>query len=285
MKSRVALFLGAAIFAFTSVARANPIDGGIVVGPFITNVGGDCLPSGNNLVQNPGFECYETVPSGVDPSNNPLNLPLDLFLDFPGWTSGGNEYVGVVDENIDSSAAPYIHGDLRAAFLGDGSFSQTLSTVSGQYYEINFWYRDPPTPPGVIVKKTGSGLSGNDCLLFDGIDQGQLTASFGGTQLFSTPSTPTGVFEGNEECMASEDASGYKEITSYDWGTGSDVLSFSGLLERGDWVLDDVSVVAVDPQTLVPLNTSSDVPEPATLAVMIAGLAGAGAMRRRKAKA
>jgi hypothetical protein len=61
-------------------------------------------------------------------------------------------------------------------------------------------------------------------------------------------------------------------------GTGADTLTFANV-GVGDWYIDDIIVSAVS------APTSTKLPEPATLALFSAGIAGAFAMGRRKKKA
>ena len=71
-----------------------------------------------------------------------VNIPPNLVInggfetqDFSGWTIGGNT----------TYASPWgaPHDGLNAAHLGpggsDGILSQTLQTVAGQHYVLNFW--------------------------------------------------------------------------------------------------------------------------------------------------
>jgi hypothetical protein len=145
-----------------------------------------------NLVENPGFETG----------------------DFTGWTVGGETaYTHVV------SYAPYVNtGDYGAQFSGvsgdDGLLSQTLTTVPGQEYIIDFWlYRDGATPNGFSVTFDGNPI-------------------FSQTNLSAAP---------------------YTEYTFNSTAIDSSaVLQFSAYDNPGYFGLDDVSVTAVpEPSAVV----------------------------------
>jgi hypothetical protein len=241
VKYQTALFLGVTAFAFASAANATPI----------------------NLVSNPGFE--DDYTTFVDPDTGNTYLS-----DIPQWTAAPDAALGLADVGNEPLLAPYVHSGDQAAFLATKTLSQTITTSPLAYYQISFWYRDPPLPPGIVVKRSSQQQQGGRCSDADAVPGG-LTAAFGSTQLLDVG-----------DCLTE---SPYEEVIKYAWGTGSDLLLFTALNPGGldaMWFLDDVSVVAVDPQSLVPLET----PEPQSLAVMAAGLTGAAALhRRRRARA
>ena len=95
---------------------------------------------------------------------------------------------------------------------------------------------------------------------FSGDPTSGLTVTWDGTTLFS---------ETNHAPLA-----GYTLLSFTALGTGSDTLEFDAYDARSFDYLDDVSVVASQVVT--------GVPEPLTLSLFGAGLAGVAAMRRRK---
>jgi len=154
--------------------------------------------------------------------------------DFTGWTQGGDtSFTGVDDSNP--------HSGTYEAFLGpvesSGTLSQTLATIPGDTYSIDFWLENDDT--------TGNNF---------------FSVSFDGQILTSiTNASSFGYTEFNFALPAS---------------TSSTVLEFTAFNPASFWFLDDVSVT----------DTSNAVPEPLTVSILGAGLAGAAVLRRRKKK-
>ena len=145
-----------------------------------------------NLVDNPGFETG----------------------DFTGWTVGGlTAYTHVV------SYAPYVNtGDYGAQFSGvsgdAGLLSQTLTTVPGQEYVVDFWlYSD-------------GGLANGFSVTFDG------------NSLFSETNLPAAPYTQYTFNSTAIDSSALLQFSAYD--------------NPGFFGLDDISVTAVpEPSAVV----------------------------------
>lgn len=145
--------------------------------------------AGTNLVNNGGFETG----------------------DFTGWTTGGNfEFTQVV------SGPFYVYpGAQEGTFYatlgptsadgGDGTLSQTLSTVNGAQYTFSFW------------------------LAAVGDSPSDFSASWDGTTLYSATDPDTG--------------GAWTQFSFNVTGTGSDTLSFSFDDDPAYIALDNVSVM------------------------------------------
>jgi PEP-CTERM motif len=268
MKFGVALFLGAAVLTSVSSAQADPVFGG-TTGDILTPSSG-CPGASGGLVANAGFECYETTEVVVN-QNDP---PKTIFVDFPGWvfSSDFDDHGVAFDPHSHSGdAAAYLAG---ASNVDPSTLSQTIATTPGQLYKVDFWYVDPPGAPSITVKRTGTTIAPGPCLQQAHFD-GQFTASFGGTTLVQTARALD-----SDGCYETALVPDWTEVTGYIVGTGSDTLFFSYFTEfLNSWMVDDVSVTAVDS-----IPPPAGIPEPATLALMAAGLAGFGALRRRRAR-
>src|SRR5580700_3843325 len=100
-----------ALLTSTVLAKAPPANA-----PFSN--GGDpftVVPLFGDLINNGGFE------------NNNLN----------GWSVGGLEFTVSNPSNVHSGFSAVAFGSIGTV----GTFSQTLATVSGTNYILNFWYQ------------------------------------------------------------------------------------------------------------------------------------------------
>jgi hypothetical protein len=169
--------------------------------------------------------------SGGDTSNLVVNGGFETG-NLTGWTltpaSDGSGQQGVYA--LPSTAYSGSYAWYIGAFgTVDDVISQTLDTIPGTQYLVQFYY-----------KSSGSHPS-------------DFNASWDGASLFSVSNPP------------SVDYVQYSFVVT---GTGSDTISFGGYDNYNwDW-LDDVSV--------------SSVPEPVSIALLGAGLAGFGMLRRRR---
>jgi len=154
---------------------------------------------------------------------------------FDGWSQFGTS-----DNSFVAAEADYTHSGDHAAFFGavgsTGGIAQQLATTVGQRYTLSFW-----------LGNMGANPDNNDTQSFfsiaiDGVVE---PASLGFDKTAS-------------------------EMTSYaiSFTAASLVTDLSFIFRQDEafWFLDDVSVDAV--------NDSVDVPEPGTLPLLLAALAG-----------
>ena len=201
---------------------------GLTVAAVLALSGGwSAIGHAQNIVQNPGFE-----------ADFPLNSPGPVPP--TNWTVGG-----AGDAGADTSLP---HTGIGNGFISDGSLSQTLPTVAGTEYTVDFF---------LAADLAASGDAGST---FD--------VTLGGFD--PTTSTPiTGADFGSADL--------YTEFT-FDVPAGSSVdnapLVFSGVAagDMGTWFIDDVSVTPVG---------AAPVPEPSE-ALLLASMLGALALVRRR---
>jgi hypothetical protein len=166
-----------------------------------------------------------------------------------GWTLSGS---AAVQGTFSNSG---VDGGTASALLGNGSFSQTLTTVAGVTYNISFW---------VGVDDPDLGIDSS--AVFD--------ATFGGTDLLSGQSVFVSNGVTGADVGPAVNSAGFEEFTASEVASGtSTTLSFTGSITGGDgpWYLDDVDVEA----------TSTAAPEPSSLLLLLSVLAGLSLMRRR----
>jgi hypothetical protein len=154
--------------------------------------------------------------------------------DFTGWTATANDLI--IGNN-----SSYAHSGQHAAWFGAGNasltdtLSQTVATTIGKSYIFSYWV-----------------YSGNN-------SNYGFTASFGGTQLFTTATTPLPTSSTSEP------------FTLYSFPvtatSTSSVVQFTGYNQISYDFLDDVSVVAA--------------PEPSQYAAFGLGLVGLGGLALR----
>lgn len=203
-------------------------------------IAGSGVPAlGANIVANGGFEADAATTDGGIPVSPPTDWSVSAVTDPAGAGS-------VTDAGADNA---FPNSGLNAAYLGDGTLSQLLTTVPDTSYDISFWVGvdDPTTATDPLAS-------------FD--------ASFGGTDLFGgTPLTPSDLPFGS-----------YVNFTDTITATAdTTTISFTGLTsdDGGDWYLDDVDVEAV------PLVTAA--PEPSSLLLLLPLFAALPLLRRRNA--
>jgi hypothetical protein len=154
---------------------------------------------------------------------------------FDGWTQFGTS-----DNSFVAADAAYTHSGDHAAFFGavgsTGGIAQQLATTVGQRYTLNFWLGNMGANPG------------NDD-----------TQSFFAVAIDSVVQPASLLFDKTASNLTSYAIS----FTAASLVTD---LSFAFRQDEAFWFLDDVSVDAVD--------DSVDVPEPGTLPLLLAALAG-----------
>ena len=180
-----------------------------------------------NLVQNPGFEL------GLNPPSVTTISPP------PDWTVGGQG-----DAGADTSFANSGIGD---GWIGDGTLSQTLSTVAGTSYVVTF-----------NVAVNDSDLLNDPDASFDATFDGSVED----TDLIGGPLTAAGLGLGLSAFQQ------FSYIATTD--SASTVLTFSGVTtgDDGPWYIDDVSVSAV--------------PEPSEALLLVSMLGTFALVRRRR---
>jgi PEP-CTERM motif len=144
--------------------------------------------------------------------------------DFTGWTLSGNDVPGEEGnlygvEGVDPFDGISPNSGSSQAFFADldansTTLSQTLSTVAGQSYTIEFFLAQDTDP--------GSGDYSN-----------AFSAAFGGTTLLDLTAVPV---QGYTEYMFTETATSSSTALSFTLGNG-----------LGEFLLDDVSVAAPEP--------------------------------------
>jgi hypothetical protein len=170
------------------------------------------VPSASNLVKNGGFETG----------------------DFSNWTMSGNTSYSFV---LDSGWNPPHSGTYAGYFgpeLTSATLSQTLNTVAGHSYTVDFWLTN-------IIAPAGAPPNGN-----------AFTAAFGGSQP-QVSLQNVGLFDWTEYSFTTVATS------------SSTALTFSFLNNPGYFGLDDVQVT--DPMSPTP-------PPPTLLATLAGGLIG-----------
>jgi hypothetical protein len=186
---------------------------------------------GQNLVPNGNFNLNST---GVQAEPNPVppfagvGTGLGSFFDWS--TTGTFSGQSVAYE----TSAPYIvtpayqYGGLYpyyAQLSGSASdnIQQSITTISGDKYQVTFWLSDTPGLAGLIPA--------DNTATFD--------ATFGATTLLNL--TP-----GTDSTYVSGGINGWTKTTLQITGTGAPtLLDFVFANQYGDWNLSDVSVVDV----------------------------------------
>jgi hypothetical protein len=155
--------------------------------------------------------------------------------DFNGWSQ-----FGLTDYDAVAAEASYVHGGEHAAFFGApqsiGGISQQLATIAGQRYTLRFW-----------LGNMGASVLNDD------------TRSFFSFAIGGVVQPASLLYD-----KTASDLTSY--ALSFTAAEAATDLTFSFRHDENFWFLDDVSVIAA--------NDSVEVPEPATLPLLLAALAG-----------
>jgi hypothetical protein len=203
---------------------------------------GIVTPAQANIVENPGFEadaailgsCGDIIPNGTS-----CNTVTD-------WSISGT--AGEEDNAVPNS------GTVNA-FLGTGTLSQTLDTVSGASYTISFYLAADSNTLNAAVDSFFPG-GGEDALI---------DASFGSTDLGTTDAVYGFL-------LSSASAGQYFEevYTNIAASSASSLLAFAGSNDSGLWYIDDVDV-----ECTADCGTVVAAPEPSSLPILAAALGAA----------
>ncbi len=170
-----------------------------------------------------------------------------------GYTTSGNPYgSGVSIGAARSGVAAYDFGGVQSnglAFL-----SQALPTISGQTYQLSYYLNIPGSPPVADSPTEFVVNVGGDA------SSGMLVGGTALSDLIDPPSAGASSFLANYSLFTARFVA----------NSGTTELNFGAYNNPSFFLLDDISVSAV--------------PEPATWALMVAGLAGVGFMLRRSEK-
>jgi hypothetical protein len=199
-----------------------------------------------DLIANGGFETPGTTPGTYSQYGGGGNIG--------GWTVTGNDVLVINNSYSEDTLGFNAHGGQNALDItgasntgpSDGVF-QNIATTAGQTYSLSFWVGNADT-----------------------------TGSF--APYYTQPSTINLQIDGGSLVAftnrnVTENAINWEEFTYLFTATGSSTnLAFlNGTTGDNEAGLDDVSLVAV--------------PEPASLALLGAGLLAFGSLRRRKPRA
>ena len=210
-----------------------------------------------------------------------------------GWTTGSGSSVigsGVFGSGVSlvGGIAHNANSDLTSVLVGNASASLSQADAQKLFVQQGI--------DASYVLSAGNGLLaarfGNSAAVIndgDGVKivQGQTGQSGSGTAPAAGGSAGGGAAVGGGSAGGSGSAGGATPVAGGNGGVDVSLPPVTGETGGGNATLPvaapDAAVPAADPSVLLP-NEVNEVPEPGTIALMLAGLAGAGLFgRRRKA--